>query len=49
MIYSGPEKNRIIQSSGQHNHKGNLPHTLEKQVFWENCKRRVEGSRQFNL
>ncbi|CAI6348819.1 unnamed protein product [Macrosiphum euphorbiae] len=44
MIYSGPDKNIVIKSSGQHKHKGNSPNKLERQVLRENCKRRAEES-----
>jgi len=44
MIYSGPDKNIVIKSSGQHNHVGNSPNKLERQVLRENCKRRAEES-----
>uniref|UniRef100_A0A2S2NCJ0 FLYWCH-type domain-containing protein n=1 Tax=Schizaphis graminum TaxID=13262 RepID=A0A2S2NCJ0_SCHGA len=44
MIYSGPNKNIVIQSSGQHYHVGNSPGKLERQVLRENCKRRAEES-----
>jgi len=44
MIYSGPYKNIVIKSSGQHNHIGNSPNKLERQVLRENCKRRTEES-----
>jgi len=36
MIYSGPDKNIVIKSSGQHNHIGNSPNKLESQVSREN-------------
>ncbi|KAE9522845.1 hypothetical protein AGLY_016757 [Aphis glycines] len=44
MIYSGPDKNIVIKSSGQHNHVGNSPNKLERQVLREKCKRRAEES-----
>jgi hypothetical protein len=44
MIYSGPDKNIVIKSSGQHNHVGNSHSKLERQVLCENCKRRAKES-----
>lgn len=44
MIYSGPDKNIAIKWSVQHNHIGNLPNKLERQVLHENCKIRAVES-----
>lgn len=41
-IYSGPQKNIVVQSSGQHDHDGNSLNKIERQVLRENCKRRAE-------
>ncbi|KAF0765749.1 Uncharacterized protein FWK35_00001806, partial [Aphis craccivora] len=43
-IYSGPEKNIVLQSNGQHNHEGNSLNKIQRQVLRENCKRRAEES-----
>lgn len=43
-IYSGQEKNIVLQSNGQHNHEGNSLNKIQRQVLRENCKRRAEES-----
>ncbi|KAE9523245.1 hypothetical protein AGLY_016345 [Aphis glycines] len=43
-IYSGQDKNIVVQSNGQHNHEGNSLNKIQRQVLRENCKRRAEES-----
>jgi len=43
-IYSGKEKNIVVQSNGQHNHEENPLNKIQRQVLRENCKRRAEES-----
>jgi len=43
-IYSGQEKNIVLQSNGQHNHDGNSLNKIHRQVLRENRKRRAEES-----
>jgi len=43
-IYSGQEKNIVLQSNGQHHHDGNSLNKIQRQVLRENCKRRAEES-----
>lgn len=44
MIYSGVDENTVIQTSRHHNHDGNSPHKIQRQVLRENCKRQSEES-----
>jgi len=43
-IYSGQEKNVVLQSNGQHYHDGNSLNKIQRQVFREKFKRRAELS-----